>query len=166
MHTVSKICKIPEKSIIGNGFGKIDYFDTFKIQISTNNQPVDIITSEIFESPKWVDALMKIRDSIVGVFGLKTTESYSDKSKTTYSIGDRIAYFKILNRNSNEIVMAENDKHLNFRTSVMVDGDSIYLSTIVQFNNIFGRLYFFPVKPFHQLIIKTSLKGYSKSRIN
>ena len=60
--------------------------------------------------------------------------------------------------------MAENDKHLNFRTSIMIenvkDKNSIrlYLSTIVQYNNFWGRFYFMFVKPFHQLICKTMLK--------
>ena len=58
--------------------------------------------------------------------------------------------------------MAENDKHLNFRTSVLIDRKEplshIYLTTIVKFNNIWGRLYFIPVKPFHRIIIKTLLK--------
>ena len=58
--------------------------------------------------------------------------------------------------------MEENDTHLKFRVSVMAikkDGiTTIYLTTIVKFNNRLGRIYFFIVKPFHRIIIQTLVK--------
>ena len=95
--------------------------------------------------------LMGIRDSVVGIFGLKTGKEIL-KGQTTN--------FPIIEQLENEIVMGENDKHLDFRTSVSVDRENsfIYLTTIVHFNNLFGRLYFLPVKPFHKIIVKSSLK--------
>lgn len=165
MKKVFKLDKIPEKSLILNGFRKIDYSDTYKIQITSNDYSVDKITTNIFKTPKWVDNLMKLRGIIVKVFGLKTSDKNDIIIEPYYSIGSKAVYFTVLDRNENEIVMAENDKHLNFRTSVMVEKDTasstVYLSTIVQFNNFFGRLYFLPVKPFHRIIIKSLLKKYA-----
>lgn len=165
MKKVVKLDNIPEKSLILNDFGKIDYSDTYKIQITSNDYSVDKITTDIFKTPKWVDNLMKLRDVIVKGFGLKTGDKNDIIIEPYYSIGSKAVYFTVLDRNENEIVMAENDKHLNFRTSVMVDkntaNSTVYLSTIVQFNNFFGWLYFFPVKPFHRIIIKSLLKKYA-----
>jgi hypothetical protein len=108
---------------------------------------------------------MKLRDIIVKGFGLKTGDKNDIIIEPHYSIGSKAVYFTVLDRNENEIVMAENDKHLNFSTSVMVEKDpassTINLSTIVQFNNFFGSLYFLPVKPFHRIIIKSLLKKYA-----
>jgi hypothetical protein len=164
MKKVVKLDNIPEKSLILNGFGKIDYSDTYKIQITSNDYSVDKITTDIFKTPKWVDNLMKFRDFIVKGFGLKTGDK-NDIIEPYYQIGSKAVYFTVLDRNENEIVMGEDDKHLNFRTSIMLEKDTIssliYLSTIVEFNNFFGRLYFLPVKPFHQIIIKLLLKKYA-----
>lgn len=165
MEKVIKLDNVPEKSLILNGFGKIDYSDTYKIQITSNDYSVDKITTDIFKTPKWVDDLMKFRDVMVKGFGLKTGDKNDIIKKPYYSIGSKAVYFTVFDRNENEIVMAENDKHLKFRTSVMVDkntaNSSVYLSTIVQFNNFFGLLYFLPVKPFHRIIIKSLLKKYA-----
>ena len=107
---------------------------------------------------------MKIRDQFVGIFGLATGSKENTNIDSFYPIGSKAVYFTVLDRNENEIVMAENDKHLNFRTSVFIDRhditSTIYFSTVVSFNNIWGKLYFVPVKPFHRLIIRSLLKGY------
>ncbi len=162
MSKVIKINQIPEKSIIQKNFGKIDFCDAYKFQLKATDYSVDKVTTAIFKIPKWVDNLMRLRDLFVQVFGLKSGTKEDIKIEPYYSIGSKAIYFTVSDRNKNEIVMAENDKHLNFRTSVMIEKDDInttvFFSTIVHFNNIFGRLYFLPVKPFHTTITKSLLK--------
>ena len=151
----------PEKSLIYKDFGRIDYCDSYQIVKSTD-ETIDNITTEIFRIPKWVDFLMRIRGSLVKLFGLNSGKKKNITESIYYPIGTKAGYFTVIDRNENEIVMAENDKHLNFRTAVMKKKSeldcSIYLTTIVRFNNIWGKLYFLPVKPFHQIIIKSLLK--------
>ena len=80
----------------------------------------------------------------------------------------RAILFSVIDRSETEIVMAEDDKHLYFRTSLFVEETSdqnrenVYLTTLVQFHNIWGKLYFSPVKPFHKLIMKALLTNFSK----
>lgn len=159
-----KRSSIPEESLIVDNFGKADYSDTYKIELAFSDKSVDEMTADIFNSAQWVDNLMKLRDGIVKVFGLKTGCKNGIMAEQHYSVGSKIGYFTVSDRNENEIVMAENDTHLNFRTSVLVVKNtaksSVYLSTVVHFNNRFGRLYFFFVKPFHCMIIKSILKKY------
>jgi hypothetical protein len=149
MRTVIELTTIPENSVIGSGFDKIDYCDTFRIVKSTNDTAEEV-ASKIFNLPKWVNWLMSIRNSIVGIFGL----SKGLKNPQT-------SYFTVIEKNEDEIVMGENDKHLDFRVSVLVDraNSFIYVTTIVCYNNFWGRIYFLPVKPFHKLIVKSILKG-------
>lgn len=165
MKKAVKLNHIPEKSLILNDFGRTDYSDTYKIQMKSNDYTIDKITTEIFKTPEWVNSLLKLRNFIVKGFGLKTGDTKEMIIEPYYSIGSKAVYFTVIDRNENEIVMSENDKHLNFRTSVMVEKCSVnsivYLSTIVKFNNFFGRLYFIPVKPFHRIIIKSLLKKYA-----
>ena len=39
---------------------------------------------------------------------------------------------------------------------------NLTISTTVEYNNWFGKLYFFPVRPFHKLIVPAMLKGIIK----
>jgi len=146
---MKKILKsnIPQKSVISTNFGKIDYCDSYRITKATN-ETIEQITENLFKLPKWVVLLMNLRNLLMKPFGLK-----ADKNE----LG---SYFPIIEKAENEIVMAMNDKHLNFRISVFFDKElsSIHLSTIVHYNNMGGKLYFFPVKPFHKIIVKSMLK--------
>jgi hypothetical protein len=124
------------------------------------NETVDEITTQIFRMPWWIIRLMKISNSIVGIFGLRPGKNENAKEAAYYPVGSKASYFTVTERNGNEIVMGEDDRHLYFRTSVLVDREQsfIYFTTIVRFHNIWGRIYFLPVKPFHRLIIKSLLK--------
>lgn len=104
--------------------------------------------------PGWVDVLMKLRNRIVGVFGLKTDRN-TPKPET---------FFPVIENREDEIVMGEDDKHLNFRASILKDSseESISLITVVHYNNVWGKVYFFPVKPFHKIIMQALLKQYLK----
>ena len=167
---VTVLEQIPESSLILKGFGKVDYRDSYKITISTNKYSVDKITSDLFKLTPLFKYLLKIRDFIVKPFGIKTSDEFKEAFKTDvephYSIGSKAVFFTVIDRNKKEIVMAENDTHLNFRTSVMIENNgketNVYQSTIVQYNNFFGRFYFFFVKPFHRILIKKDLKKYAK----
>jgi len=149
MKTVTKLTTIPENSVITSGFDKIDYFDTYRV-VKITNDNAEKIAAEIFKLPNWALWLMKIRDFIVGFFGLKTSKEKRVEQAT---------YFQTIVQNENEIVMGENDKHLDFRTSVLVDREKsfIYLITVVCFNNFLGKIYFLTIKPFHKIIVKSIL---------
>jgi len=150
MKIITSLSTIPENSVLANGFGTIDYCDSYRIFKATNDTAEEI-AAIILKQSKWEKCLMGIRDSVVGIFGLKTSKDIR-KGQT--------ALFPVIEQNENEIVFGENDKHLNVKVSVLVDRKNsyIYLTTIVHFNNFFGRLYFLPVKPFHKIIVKSSFK--------
>ena len=150
MKTVTRLTAIPENSVIACGFGKIDYCDTYHI-IRVTNDSAAKIAAEISKPPKWVEWLMIIRDLVAGIFRLKSSKAIREGQEIN---------FPIIGQSENEIVMGENDKHLDFRVSILADrvNSFIYMITIVHFNNLLGRLYFLPVKPFHKIIVKSSLK--------
>jgi hypothetical protein len=158
MQQINNNNKIPESSIILKNFGKVDYCDSYQVSKNTEDN-IDKITTDFFCFPKWVDFLLRFRNLIVGVFRLKN--EYEKCVSDYYPIGSKAVMFTVIDRNDHEIVMAENDKHLNFRLSVQFERTEtqtfININTIVKFNNLFGKLYFFPVKPFHKIIIKSLL---------
>lgn len=162
MKRISRTGYPPERSILLKELKYFDYCDSFKVMIF-KMESLDKITTQIFQTPRWADMLMRIRNAFARLIGLDTGGYKRDTYVSDYyPIGSRAVYFTVIDRNDNEILMAENDKHLNFRVSVLKIQEEaityIYLSTVVKFNNSLGRLYFFFVKPFHRIIIISLLK--------
>ena len=67
------------------------------------------------------------------------------------------------------MILGEDDKHLNFRISLLTENlnteqikKEVTISTTVEFNNWFGKIYFLPVRPFHKLIVPRMLKAIIK----
>jgi hypothetical protein len=170
MKTVNYEKEIPKESIIKDqDFHVTDYEDSISILIPSHpNNTVDNITKAFFTyQPGWVLWLLNLRNIIVKPFGLRTGKTLNPDER--YETGEPALPFKIIKRSENELVMAEDDKHLNFRTSVLILPSEkpgfvkLYSITIVKYNNLLGKLYFIPVKPFHKLIIKASLKKIKKT---
>jgi len=155
MKRVIKQTTIPANSNVTNGFETVDYHDTYQIRKVTD-QSAEEISKDFMRLPDWANVLFLIRNRIVGIFGLKTDKEMSKPD----------TFFTLIENRDEEIVMGEDDKHLNFRASIIKDKleNTISIITIVHFNNIWGRVYFFPVKPFHKIIMKAMLKRYLKSK--
>ena len=121
---------------------------------------VDKIATELFRMSGIGAVLMKIRDDIVRIFGLSVSGDGAPE-QDYYPAGSKLAIFPVLARNENEIVMGVDDKHLDLRTSVLIDRENskIYLTTVVKYHNFWGRLYFLPVKPVHKILIRSQFKS-------
>ena len=96
---IAKTC-LPETSILSNQ--QNDYSDSFKAIIPDpeNQIAIDDIAKAFFLSaPKWVEKLMKIRDSLVGFLGLKTTSKLGSRDEILANIkckvGDQLGLFKV-----------------------------------------------------------------------
>lgn len=160
MNNVSQTKNIPEGSIITHGFEHISYADTFRVAYPLG-ETIDQIVTDIFTTPDWVSRLMRLRNIFVRPLGLQTGNGVAVKSAPHYPIGSRAMYFTVCARTENEIIMEEDDTHLAFRCSVFINNDesAVYLTTLVHYNNCLGNAYFFVVKPFHKVIMKTLLNN-------
>ncbi|MFL9835389.1 DUF2867 domain-containing protein [Chryseobacterium terrae] len=168
---------LPEKSVLKTNERQYDYVDSFQGCFVDKNRTITstkIGKSFFTSSPKWIDRLFTFRNKLVGLVGLKTSGELTDRQKMLDNFncekGEQLGLFKVFDKTTNEVVLGEDDKHLNFRVSLFVDQQSGYntkkmliISTTVEFNNWLGRLYFLPVRPFHKLIVPTILKGIIKN---
>ncbi|WP_299259967.1 DUF2867 domain-containing protein [uncultured Aquimarina sp.] len=164
---------IPYKSLLSRE--TYDYSDSFKGEFVDKDNTIDIlIISKAFfsTSPGWIGKLFTLRNKIVSVFGLKTGDKTKSKKELLQNfkgqIGEQVGIFKVFDRSDNEIVLGEDDRHLNFRVSLLLDQaisdkKHLIISTTVVFNNWFGNLYFLPVKPFHRIIVPVMLKSTIKA---
>jgi hypothetical protein len=68
----------------------------------------------------------------------------------------------------NEIVAGRNNKHVDFRLSVLKsrDGDAahVVVSTICTVHNVFGRIYLFFIIPFHRTGVRSLISSAVAAR--
>lgn len=158
MAKVYKLKELPENTIITKGLISIDYYDSYKV-IGRTEDSIEKITDKILTLPDWINCALRIRYYlIVKPFGLKTGRF----ENTVTGSESKKQPVPIIEKNKNEIVMGADDSHLYYRLSVMKkkveQGSEIYLNTIVRFNNIWGRIYFLPVRLGHKLVVRSILK--------
>ena len=157
MNKVFKLKTYPENTQVYADMDRVDYFDSYMIVKNTLDS-VSEITRRALKSPGWVVALAKLRDLLVKPFGLKTGEEIRAERDGDYEFD----FAPVLYRSEEEIVMGMNDKHLYFRMSVLKvarnENSQLFLTTVVRFNNVGGRIYFGLIRLFHGLIVRTMLK--------
>lgn len=167
---------LPNNSILNASHKEYGYVDSFQGELNDSDNKfnsADIGKAFFSSGPKWVGKLFTLRNKIVSIFGLKTSGDISNREKQLENFncepGEKLGLFKVFAKTENEIVIGEDDKHLNFRVSLFLEQKTkestkkdLTISTLVEFNNWFGHLYFLPVRPFHKLIVPTMLKGIIK----
>ncbi len=157
MNKVFKLKTYPEDTKIYADMDRVDYFDSYMIVKNTPDS-VGEVTRKLLKAPGWVNALGRLRDMLVKPFGLKTENDI----KNEHSGNQEFDFAPVLYRSDQEIVMGMNDKHLYFRLSVLKvaqqKDSQVYLTTVVRFNNLGGRIYFALIRLFHGLIVRTMLK--------
>lgn len=153
-----------------NGY---QFIDGYKSNFTDPGNEIEIqqIVKLFFSSgPKWLDTLFALRNSIVKAFGLKVPDKRAEREIQLQNFrcepGAQLGLFKVIACTENEVVLGEDDKHLDFRVSLLLEKNKLEdiekdltISTLVKFHNRMGRLYFIPVKPFHRFIVPAMLKG-------
>ncbi len=112
-------------------------------------------------APRWIGALMSLRNLLVTPFGLKT----SGRSETIPR--ETIGIFPVLSETPNRLVTGFNDKHLDFRLVVDVasfgSGQQVTATTLVKTHKRLGRVYLALILPFHRLIVPAMLRRIAKT---
>lgn len=154
VHAVVKVA-VPAACHVSEGFKRVDFADAYQVALSQPQLTAEQATLAIFaHSPAWVGALMKLRGVFARAVGLK----HSDMQSGAQPRG----IFNVRARHDNEIVIGDDDSHLNFRISVLrageADAATVTVSTAVEINNTVGRVYMFIVKPFHRVIARSMVQ--------
>lgn len=161
-------CELPTNSLLGKYPNQ--YIDAYQgTFISEKEVTVEQITLAFFyTSPQWINTLFKLRNFIVKAFGLKGSNVDVRYIKnSTVKVGQSFGLFKVFEMNQREIVLGEDDKHLNFRVSIYLEQiekqSNLIISTTVNYHNTLGKIYFLLIKPFHKIVVKTMLIMMLKS---
>jgi hypothetical protein len=164
--TLIEPVRLPPQSSITGLYDSTSLADAFAVRLPSGTA----LDSEVLwrfvmaQQPSWIGWLTNVRDAIVACFGLKTARRLANLPDEEAG-RDRIAFFKVYSRSETEIVLGEDDRHLNFRLSVLRSPDSspppggqLTVSTVVHCHNRLGRAYIWVIAPFHRLIVKASLR--------
>lgn len=142
---------------------KIDFSDTFSTTNHTDS--IEKITKLIFNTPpRWIKLLFTLRNSLAALVGLKTVKP--DDYNEGFTVDDYVNFFKIYAISDNEVIIGADDSHLNFRAIIhntQSESFNIEVITLVEYNNLKGKVYMGIIKPFHRLVVKRMVKNAYKA---
>jgi uncharacterized protein DUF2867 len=133
------------------------FVDSFRIEVDDPALDARHAAKRMFDrSPRWIEALLNLRNMIVAPFGLKTSGHNEHPPRET------IGLFPILSETPDRLIAGFNDKHLDFRVVVDVASAGLHrqvtATTLVLTHNVFGRIYLAVITPFHRLVVRSLLR--------
>ena len=111
---------LPVEASINRSYSRVELADAYAVTLpdSAVRDPEQLARFMFGQQAPVTRVLMTVRDFVVGMFGLKTGSSLmldGEEMKTK-----RVGIFRIYSTSANEIVLGEDDKHLDFRISLLV----------------------------------------------
>lgn len=135
-------CPLPAHSLLHAHIGPGDFLDCYAAPGTVTAREA---AKTIVSFPGWVQALVRLRGLVTAPFGLK-----QDGPEGLEKLGP----FPIQRETEDELIAGFDDKHLDFRISVLRHEGRIHLATWVHPHNLGGRLYLALILPFHILIAR------------
>lgn len=137
--------------------------DAYAIDLpsSASLNTLALARSALERQAPWVERLMKLRDAIVSMFGLKTASAL--RADAGAGRTPRIGIFRIYETLHDEVVLGEDDKHLDFRLSIQRSAGQLRAVTVVHCHNRLGRSYIRLIAPFHRMVVKSALKRAARA---
>jgi hypothetical protein len=156
---------VPAESGVARLYDAPDLADAYAVRLPDDaiDDPELLARFLFAHQAGWVAKLLSLRDALVVRFGIKTAKQL--RAAGSRDARERVDIFRIYTRSAREIILGENDRHLDFRLSVLQqtrathEGSARYLilSTVVHCHNGLGRFYIFAIAPFHRLVVRSSL---------
>jgi hypothetical protein len=152
-----KVREITPEIDSGPWLAGAQFIDAYRIEIGGNRLDAREAAQRMFaRAPRWIDALLRLRNLIVAPLGLKT----SGAGEPTPS--GMIGIFPVVSATPERLVAGFNDSHLDFRVVVDVAqvsmGQQVTATMLVRTHNRLGRTYLVTIMPFHRLVVRTMLR--------
>lgn len=162
----ANLVRPPAESAIADWFVGADLVDAYAIMLP-DEAPHDIeaLAREALEHPPaWFRVLLRLRDAVVSAGGVKSSRRIRQDAESEGRA--TVAFFPVLARSERELVLGEDDRHLDFRASVLVrvttdeEKRVLIMTTAVHCRNLPGRVYLMTIAPFHRLIVRSNLERF------
>ena len=148
--------ELPASSKLRRSLPRIDYLDSYAIAMTHPEQSmIELYAAALGHLPKAFKHLLVLRSILVRPFGIagvshRDLTAPVDTTKS-YAVGDKLGRWTIHAQEPNELITGANDRHLDFRVSLLRDASSrLVLTTAVMTHNVFGRAYLTAILPFHR----------------
>jgi hypothetical protein len=137
------------------------FIDAFRLEVEGEHLDARRAAERMMaRAPRWVDALVALRNILVAPFGLKT--SGEDRRMPR----DMIGIFPVVSETPDRLVAGFNDRHLDFRVVVDVAAagprQRITATTLVKTHNWLGRTYLTIILPFHRRVVPAMLRQVAR----
>jgi uncharacterized protein DUF2867 len=152
-------CDVPRHSALGKDLiERADFRDAYRAPLSRSDLSVVEIFFAIFaRRPGWMNLMLIARNKAAALAGLEvptTAEIINMEKRDHYFVGEKIGPWPIFFLGSDELVAGRDNKHMDFRLSIMKMHDgirpSIVVSTLCMIHNKFGQYYLSSIIPFHK----------------
>jgi hypothetical protein len=148
---------LPTTSALAGFYRGADLADAYAIALPEDcTSDIAALAKAALATPApWVNALLGLRDAIMAPLDVKTSRQLGRRG------AGRIGIFPVRSTSDDEIVLGEDDTHLDFRASVLrrpaKTGSELVVTTVVHCHNMLGRTYLAAITPFHILVVRSGL---------
>ncbi|WP_439401791.1 DUF2867 domain-containing protein [Bradyrhizobium sp. DASA03068] len=132
------------------------FIDAFRVDVGAAAVNArEACTRMVLHGPRWIDALLRLRNILVRPFGLKSS------GEGEPAPGGMIGLFPVVDETPERLVAGFDDHHLDFRIVVDVSGNAasrqVTSTTLVRTHNLLGRTYLALIMPFHKLVVRNMM---------
>jgi hypothetical protein len=138
---------VPRSPLLADALPHVDWSDAYAVSIpaKTPRRDPQEWADAVFQAPPvWIRILFGLRELLVRAVGIEPG-------------GEHV--FDTVSRTDDEVVLGADQSHLGFRASVLVEGDRVVVTTVVEVHNRRGAAYFALVRIVHPLIVRKMLAG-------
>lgn len=145
------------------------FADSYRVEVDhPERTALQHFAQALQATPPWVRLLMRLRNRVVSLVGLKTLNSWNPQPGAV-EVGARLGIFELIRISDDEVIAGNSDKHLRVVLSVQrlpateQQSAAVSLTTVVHIHNWLGHLYMLPVGPAHKIIAPRVLERVNQA---
>ena len=172
--TAVRETQVPAGTAIHARLPGADFFDAYMVaDPHSGASALQTWLDMVARTPRWTQQLMAVRNRLVRLVGLQGAGQLNDMhppasgaspgDAASYRVGDRVGIFQIRHLSATEVLMGQDDKHLDVQVSLTKlapagGAATLVVSTVVHIHNTLGQVYMALITPFHRRIVRVMLQ--------
>lgn len=157
---------MPGNSLLAPLYAGADLLDAYAVRLPAGaSDDLEVLARAAFQRQAWwIRAPTRLRDGVMATVGAKTSRAVGVAAAAR---GPVIGFFPVLSSSATELILGEDDRHLDFRVAVQLRADAngreLVAATVVHCHNRLGRIYLATIAPFHRVIVPACLERAARA---